>query len=387
MVPPIRRTFNNTPPGCGPVATRFAARLELALARTATYGVHMAEWMIYGANGYTGELVARRAARLGLRPVLAGRSGGAIRVLAGELGLDHVEVALDDPVTLRAALSGVRLVAHCAGPFVATSAPMVDACLATGTHYLDVTGEIEVFESIFARHEEAVAAGVVLVPGAGFDVVPTDCLAARLAAALPGASGLELAFRAGGGLSRGTARTALSGLAGGGRVRRNGVLVPTQAGSPRRRVPFPSGERSVASVRWGDLVTAFRSTGIPNITVYAGLPMKGRGAALAGVLRSAPLLGLARRVVSARVTGPDADRRARSRSEVWGEVRDADGHARSGTLTGPNAYDLTADAVVRAVGELNDARTCPAPGAYTPSMAFGVDFAAKLDGVRVSDVV
>jgi saccharopine dehydrogenase (NAD+, L-lysine-forming) len=346
----------------------------------------MPEWMIYGANGYTGELVARRAVRLGFRPVLAGRSGGAIRTLAGELGLEHVVVALDDPAALRAALSGVQLVAHCAGPFVATSAPMVDACLATGTHYLDVTGEIDVFESIFARHQEAVAAGVVLVPGAGFDVVPTDCLAARLAASLPGASSLELAFHAGGGLSRGTARTALSGMAGGGRVRRNGVLVPTRAGSPRRRAPFPSGERSVASVRWGDLVTAFRSTGIPNITVYTELPMKGRGAALAGVLRSAPLLGLARRVVSARVTGPDADRRARSRSEVWGEVRDADGHARSGTLTGPNAYDLTADAVVRAVRELTDARTCPAPGAHTPSMAFGVDFAARLDGVRVSDI-
>jgi len=346
----------------------------------------MPEWMIYGANGYTGELVARRAVERGQRPVLAGRSAAAVRALADELGLDHVVVALDDPAALRSALSAVRLVAHCAGPFVVTSAPMVDACLATGTHYLDVTGEIEVFESIFGRHDEAVAAGVVVVPGAGFDVVPTDCLAARLVAALPGASSLELAFRAGGGLSRGTARTALSGMADGGRVRRSGVLVPTPVGSPRRRVRFPSGERAVGSIRWGDLVTAFRSTGIPNITVYTELPMKGRGAALTGVLRSAPLLGLARRVVNARVTGPDADRRARSRSEVWGEVRDAAGHTRSGTLTGPNAYDLTADSVVRAVGELNGARTRPAPGAYTPSMAFGADFAATLEGVRVSEV-
>ncbi len=360
-------------------------RQELALARPATYGVLMPEWMIYGANGYTGELVARRAARLGLRPILAGRSA-AVRALADELGLDHVVVALDDPVALRTALSAVRLVAHCAGPFAVTSGPMVDACLATGTHYLDVTGEIEVFESIFARQADAVAAGVVMVPGAGFDVVPTDCLAARLAAALPSASSLELAFHAGGGMSRGTARTALSGMAGGGRVRRDGVLVRTPAGSPRRRAPLPSGERAVASIRWGDLVTAFRSTGIPNITVYTELPMNGRGAALTGVLRSAPLLGLARRIVSARVTGPDAERRARSRSEVWGEVRDADGHTRSGTLTGPNAYDLTADSVVRAVGRLNDSGTCPAPGVYTPSMAFGSDFAATLDGVRVSDI-
>jgi short subunit dehydrogenase-like uncharacterized protein len=346
----------------------------------------MPDWVIYGANGYTGELVSRRAARLGMRPVLAGRSAAAVRTLADELGLDHVVVALDDPVALRATLSGVRLVAHCAGPFAVTSRPMVDVCIATGTDYLDVTGEIEVFESIFARHDEAVAAGIVMVPGAGFDVVPTDCLAARLAAALPDASRLALAFRAGGGVSRGTALSALEGMAGGGRVRRGGVLVRTPAGSPRRRVPFPSGERSVAGVRWGDLVTGFRSTGIPNITTYTELPLNGRGAVLSRVLRSAPLLGLARRVVSARVTGPDADRRARSRCEVWGEVCNADGQVRSGTLTGPNVYDLTADSVVRAAGRLIDAASRPAPGAYTPSMAFGAGFAATLDGVRVSDI-
>jgi short subunit dehydrogenase-like uncharacterized protein len=346
----------------------------------------MADWMIYGANGYTGKLVARRAVGLGLRPVLAGRSATAVRALADELDLDHVVVALDDPDSLRIALSTVRLVAHCAGPFAVTSAPMVDACLATGTDYLDVTGEIEVFESIFARSDEATAAGIVMVPGAGFDVVPTDCLAARLAAALPTATSLELAFHAGGGLSRGTARTALDGMAGGGRIRRNGVLVRTPAGSPRRRVPFPSGERAVAGVRWGDLATGFRSTGIPNITTYTVLPMDGHVTAITGALRSAPLLGLARRVVNARVTGPDADRRARSRSEVWGEVRDADGRACAGTLTGPNAYDLTADSVVRAAQRLTASESRPAPGAYTPSVAFGADFAATLDGVHVSDI-
>jgi saccharopine dehydrogenase (NAD+, L-lysine-forming) len=251
-------------------------------------------------------------------------------------------------------------------------------------HYLDVTGEIEVFEAVFARHDDAVAAGIVLLPGSGFDVVPTDCLAARLAAALPTATTLELAFLAGGGMSRGTALSGLAGMAGGGRIRRGGLLVRTPAGSPRRRVEFPSGPREVAAVRWGDLVTAFRSTGIPDITTYTGLPAGGRGAGLAGVAGWAPVRALARRVVRARFTGPSAARRAASRSEVWGRVADATGASVTGTLTGPNAYDLTADAVVRAVGRLLDPATAPTPGAHTPSSAFGAGFVETLDGVRVT---
>jgi len=339
-------------------------------------------WMIYGANGYTGELVARLAVVRGERPILAGRNAAAIGALAAELGLEHRVADLREPGKL---LDGVRAVAHCAGPFSATSAPMVAACLATGTHYLDVTGEIEVFEAVFARHEDAVAAGIVLLPGAGFDVVPTDCLAASLSAALPGATSLELAFRAGGGLSPGTAKTSLAGMAGGGRVRRGGLLVPVAAGTPRRKVPLPSGEREVAAIRWGDLVTAYRSTGIPDITTYTVLPSGGRGAGLASVMSWGPLRALASRYVTARIHGPSASVRASSRCEVWGSVRDAAGASMTATLTGPNAYDLTADSVVRAVGLVLAAGV--SAGAHTPSSAFGAGYAATLDGVLVTPPV
>jgi short subunit dehydrogenase-like uncharacterized protein len=342
----------------------------------------VADWLIYGANGYTGDLVARLAAARGERPILAGRNGAAVGALAAELGLDHRVADLRDPVALRAMLNGVRVVAHCAGPFAITSAPMVDACLADGVHYLDITGEIEVFDAIFARHADAERAGVVLLPGAGFDVVPTDCLAARLATALPSATHLDLAFLAGGGLSRGTAMTGLAGMADGGRLRRGGEMVATRAGSPRRRVPMPSGMRDVAAVRWGDLVTAYRSTGIPNITTYTALPMGGRVAGLSTLLGWGPLRSVAERVVRSRVTGPSAAVRAKTHCEVWGEVRDADGGSASGTLTGPNAYDLTADSMVRATRRLLDGDVTP--GAHTPSSAFGAAYVDSLDGVRVS---
>jgi short subunit dehydrogenase-like uncharacterized protein len=344
-------------------------------------------WMIYGANGYTGELVARRAVCRGERPVLAGRNGAAVRALATELDLDAIVVDLADAADLRAALGGIDVVAHCAGPFSRTSAPMVDACLATGTHYLDVTGEMPVLEAVLARDGEAVAAQVVLLSGAGFDVVPTDCLAGLLAGTLPDAVSLELAFHAPGGMSRGTMLTGLD-FAGGGTVRRvGGVLRRTSLGEPSRTVPFPSGARTVGAISWGDVVTAYHSTGIGEITVYTSLSARGPMAKVGGrLLRYAPVREFLRAAVRRGLPGPSAQVRARTRSEIWAEVRSATGH-RSGTLTGPNAYDLTADAVVRAAVRLAGQHPGSAgvkPGAHTPATAFGPDFVRELDGVTVT---
>jgi saccharopine dehydrogenase (NAD+, L-lysine-forming) len=348
--------------------------------------------MIYGANGYTGRLVAKLAVARGERPLLAGRDAAAVGRLAAELGLDHHAVDLADAPGLRAALDGVGAVAHCAGPFTATSAPMVEACLATGTHYLDITGEVPVFEAVLGRHEDAVAAGVVLLPGAGFDVVPTDCLAGLLAAALPDADTLELGFLAGGGSSGGTTRTGLDVAARGGLRRVEGRLVPSPFGQPRRAVPFPSGTRTLGAMTWGDLVTAHRSTGIGNITMYGPVPAHGSAAgaafaALQRVMRLGPARALATRAARRWVSGPDEAARAATRCEVWAQVRNAAGQTRSATLTGPNAYNLTADAVVRAVRYVL-AGTGPAgpiaPGAHTPATALGPDFVRELDGVTVT---
>jgi short subunit dehydrogenase-like uncharacterized protein len=332
-------------------------------------------WMIYGANGYTGELVARLAVARRERPVLAGRNAAAVTALATELHLDAVPVDLSDAAGLRRALAGVDAVAHCAGPFSRTSRPMVDACLATGTHYLDVTGEPPVLEAVLARDAEAAAAGVTLLTGGGFDVVPTDCLAGLLAAELPGAAALDIAFRASGGMSRGTALTGLDGplLA----LRRlDGHLVRGPVGRPTRDVPFPSGTRTVGAIAWGDVVTAHHSTGIPTITVYTTLP---RASLAARLLRLGPLRALARRAVRRRAPGPSAEVRAATGVEIFAEVR-AGSARRSGVLTGPNPYDLTADAVLRGLPLLAAAE----PGAHTPATAFGPDFVRTLDGVTIT---
>jgi saccharopine dehydrogenase (NAD+, L-lysine-forming) len=348
--------------------------------------------MIYGANGYTGRLAARLAVARGERPILAGRDAAGIGALATELGLEQRVVSLTDTAGLRAALAEVAVVAHCAGPYHATAAPMVDACLATGTHYLDITGELPVFEAIHARHEEAVAAGVVLLPGAGFDVVPTDCLASLLAAERPGAVALELAFLARGGMSPGTAKTGLAMTAAGSWRRVGGQLRPTPFGQPSRVVPFPSGDRRVGAVPWGDLVTAYLSTGIGDITVYTRVPVRSRAgqvraAVVQRLLRYGVIRRLAARTITKRVAGPSPQTRAATGVEVWGEVRDAAGDKRTGTLVGPNGYDLTADALVRAAAYLVTG-TGPAgpiaPGAHTPATAFGGNFARELTGVTIT---
>lgn len=169
-------------------------------------------WLLYGAYGFTGRLIAREAVERGHRPVLAGRDADETAALADALSLEHGVFGLDEEGALREALAGVDAVVHAAGPFSRTWRPMVEACLATGTHYLDITGEVEVFEALHALDGRASDAGVALLPGVGMDVVPSDCLAARLAERLPDATHLELALHSTGGPSRGTARTQVEAL-------------------------------------------------------------------------------------------------------------------------------------------------------------------------------
>ncbi|HWW60275.1 MAG TPA: saccharopine dehydrogenase NADP-binding domain-containing protein, partial [Thermoanaerobaculia bacterium] len=208
-------------------------------------------WMIYGANGYTGELIAREAARRGMRPILAGRSAERVEPLARELGLESRVFPVTQPN-----LDGVTIVLHCAGPFVRTSGPMVRACLDAGAAYLDITGEIEVYETVLAKHEEAIQRGALLLPGVGFDVVPTDCLGAMLAQRLPDATELWLAFSSGAGLSRGTIKTMIEGAGEGGAIRRDGRIVRVPMLFDVREIPYKSKPRLSMTIPWGDVSTA-----------------------------------------------------------------------------------------------------------------------------------
>jgi short subunit dehydrogenase-like uncharacterized protein len=336
-------------------------------------------WMIYGANGYTGELCARKAKERGEVPILAGRSADKIAPLAKELGLEHRAFDLSKPN-----LDGVTLVLHCAGPFSATSKPMVDACLAAKAHYLDVTGEAEVFEAVLERDADAKRAGIALLPGVGFDVVPSDCLAALLKEQLPTATQLELAFAPLGRSSPGTLKTSIESLPKGGLIRRGGKLQRVPGAYRVKEIPFADQKRTCMSVPWGDVATAWRSTRIPDITVYmAARPSMVRAARLTRF--TGPLLGLGivqtymKKKVEHNVRGPNEAARAKSSAQFWGRVADAE-KAIQMTLTVPDGYTLTADAAVECAVRTFLGKV--SPGAWTPSLAFGSGFAATLPGVR-----
>ena len=349
-------------------------------------------FLLYGANGYTGDLIARRAVAIGLRPALAGRTSQAVARLAGELGLEHRIARVDDAATLDAAIGDAPLVLNCAGPFSRTASAVASACIRRRAHYLDITGEIGVFESLVARDADAERAGVMLLPGVGFDVVPSDCLAAHVARRLPSATQLTIAIQGPTTMSRGTALTSLEGFAAGrgsGAVRRDGRIVRVPPAWKTRIVDFGAGPVRVTTMPWGDVATAFHSTGIPNVEVYMAIP-----AALRRVMRYGgillPLLATApvRRRLEARIRrgapGPTAEQRGRGWSRFWAEARDDAGHAATARLIAPEAYELTVRASIECARRVLNGEW--RAGFQTPSSAYGPDLVLAIDGVRREDL-
>lgn len=340
--------------------------------------------LVYGVTGFTGALVSARAAASGLPHLRAARSTRLFRSPIPR-GCEGRVVALDDPFTLDAALADVAVVLNCAAPLSRTRPPLLDACLRTRTHYLDLAAEVSDVQAVAARSGEAAEAGVMLLPGVGFGVVPTDCLAAHLSARLPGATELRLAVRTDGG----TLGTLLHDLPGPWVVRRNGALVPARAEDLRWKVPGEEGPPSaLLHARRGDLVTAPHTTGIPTVATYVVLPP-----ALAWLAGT----GTGRRVVErgmggglpgrlARLLPGGRSERARTRGAiaVHGEARAPDGRRAAARLTGPDARDVTADAAARVAARVLDGAV--RPGFRTPAELLGGDFVLELDGVARTEV-
>lgn len=344
--------------------------------------------LVYGSYGYTGDLVVREAVTRGMSPVLAGRAADKLAAQSAAFAFEARPVELTNAHGLDRALADVAVVLHCAGPFTRTSQAMAEACLRTGTHYLDITGEIAVFEALAARDAEANKARVLLLPGLGFDVVPTDCLAAHLKARLPSAAHLALALDVHGSASRGTTLTALESVGRAGMIRRGGELTPVPLNWKTREFDFGRGMRPATAFPWGDVATAFYSTGIPDIEVYTATPFLRRGLQAArylGWLTRAPLVRPAlERAVRSLPPGASPEKRARGYCLIYGEVSDERGARRAARLRTPDGYTLTAQTAVAAARRVLEGTA--APGFQTPSRAFGADFILQFPGVERRDL-
>lgn len=344
-------------------------------------------FLIYGANGYTGELITRMAAERRLKPILAGRNEAKVAELAAKYGFEHRAFSLDDAAKLDAALSEVDMVLHCAGPFSITSLPMVKACIRNKKHYTDITGEISVFETCAAMGKKAEEAGVMIMPGVGFDVVPSDCLAKHLKDRLPTATHLSLAFYGMGRISHGTQATMTMNVGKGGAIRKDGKITPVPAAWKTREIDFGEVKKMGVTIPWGDVSTAYYSTGIPNIEVFTIVPpsnlkMLKMSRYLGWLLATHPFQNYLQSKIPAG--GPSDAERAKGRTLMWGEASDADGNRVEARQQGPEGYTLTAIAALNIAEKIMSGSYTP--GYQTPAKAYGAGLVMEIDGVSRQDL-
>jgi short subunit dehydrogenase-like uncharacterized protein len=343
-------------------------------------------FLLYGANGYTGELIARYAHQYNLQPILAGRRKEIIEPLANKLGLPFRIFDLNDTAALHAALKEIKVVLHAAGPFQFTAKQMIDACLQTGTHYTDINGDIAVFEMIKRYDVAAKNAGIMLLPGAGFDVVPTDCIALQLKKILPDAISLKLAFATlGGGLSHGTATTMATKLGEGGAVRKDGKIIPAPLGKKGMLIDFGTKKLFVMSIPWGDISTAHFTTGIPDIESYTGISEKTyrilKGQILFNwLLRTNLIRNYIKKKIKKSPAGPSDEQRSNATCLVWGQVTNAAGKTATARLSCPEGYTLTAFSSLIIIQKILSGDFLP--GYQTPASAYGENLVMEIPGVK-----
>ena len=345
--------------------------------------------LLYGSYGYTGALIARRAADAGLSPVLAGRRAEPLERQATDLGLDHRTFSLEHPRVVERQVADFDAVLNCAGPFSETARPMYEACLDAGTDYLDIAGEIDVLEAIAERDREAEKSDVTLFPGVGFDVVPTDCLAAHLQNRLPDATRLTLALDGLGTFSPGTLKSIVADLGESGAIREDGEIRTVPAAWRTRRFDYGTGAKPSVTVPWGDVSTAYYATGIPNIEVYASVPKRvpevmRRTRALVPLLGAKPVRAGLNALIDAVVSGPTAEERARSTTRIRGEVENDEGERAVARLLTPDTYDVTARTAVEAAERTLSGEV--SAGFQTPASAFGPEFITEFEGVELEDL-
>lgn len=342
-------------------------------------------FLLYGANGYTGKLITLFAKEYGLKPVLAGRRAEVLEPMAKELNTTYHVVDLNDAAKLESLLKEFPLVLHAAGPFKNTAKQMIDACLKTSTHYIDITGEIVVYEMAKKYNDAALKAGIMLMPGAGFDVVPTDCIALFLKNKLPDASELKLAFASiGGGLSHGTALTMAEGMGEKSAERKDGKIVRVPLGHKGMWVDFGVKRMFVMSIPWGDVSTAYTTTGIPTIRTYTGVAPKTFKLLkfqflFNWLLRTSFMRNKQIKKINSKAAGPSDERRAKSKGLVWGEAKNANGQTVQARLIGPDGYTLTAHSSLIIAKKILNGNF--KPGYQTPAGCYGEDLILEVPGI------
>jgi len=346
--------------------------------------------IVYGSYGYTGKLIVQECQSKNHHVILAGRNREALNKQHEETGYPFEVVDIQDAIALKKLLIKGSIVIHCGGPFRFTAKAMADACLETKTHYIDITGEYQVFELLAGYDVKAKEAGIMIMPGTGFDVVPSDCLAVHLKKRLPSATHLRLAFTmVPVSRSRGTKKSMTENLGQTAYLRKNGVLTPFKLGHDVISVDFGSFTTNATRIQWGDISTAWRSTGIPNIDVFVGVSDKTiRGLKIATrlgwLLKLRPIKNYLLKRIDKGKTGPSEEELSNGKCYLRGEVWDESGNRHVSLINGPNAYLLTAKTAMLITEKILKGNFMP--GYQTPAMCYGEDLILEIAGVTRTDV-
>lgn len=345
------------------------------------------QFLLYGANGYTGKLIAKLAATYNLQPILAGRTEANIKPLAAELQLPYRIIDLDNKAALENALSEVKLVLHAAGPYVHTAKQMIEVCLQTGVHYIDINGDISVFEMLKKYDSAAKEKNIMVMPGVGFDVVPTDCIALQLKNKMRDATHLKLAFASiGGGLSHGTATTMAGKIGKGGAARENGMIMRKPLGQKGMWVNFGEKKLFVMTIPWGDISTAYTTTSIPNIEAYTGMAPKFYRIlklqwAFNWLLRTEFVRNIIRKKIKAKPAGPSDEQRKKSSSLVWGEASNTSGEKLTTCISCLDGYTLTAHSSLLISKKILEGNY--KTGYQTPAGCYGENLIMEVPGTKI----
>jgi len=341
--------------------------------------------LIYGATGYTGRLIAGQLRHSRCHLVIAGRTPRRVQALAGELGVTGRAIALAGPQALDQAFDDVDVVINAASPFALTASRLIESCLRTKTHYLDITGELGVFRTAFGYDEAARKRGIMIMPGAGLGVVASDCLASHVAGLVANAKYLRIALLRPDSFSRGTFRSAI-GLANSRvSIRRNGRLMSLPVGRLQRAFDFGNGEKESVAVSWPDVFTAYHSTGIRNIEAYFEADFASRalyhlGAGVADTMQLNPVKNLIDAIARAWPEGPPEVQRRAEKCVIVAEAEDSWRQVRSARLTTPDGYSFTAEAASAIA--LRAARGDFLSGFQTPARVYGADLALEFKGTH-----
>lgn len=324
----------------------------------------MNKLMIYGATGYTGRMAAEHAKAQGLDVVIAGRNGESLESLAAQLCVPYRVFTPDNQAA--ESLEGIGVLLNFAGPFAQTADALMQACIKVGVDYLDITAEIKVYRLAERLGAQAAEAGVMLLPGVGWDVVPTDCLAMHVARRVRDPQALKVALQVAGSMSRGSALSVSEIIGAGLLARVDGLLVATPDTKPQH-FEFGDGPALCVPLSFGDLVTGWHSTGIPNISMFVHIT---GDAFPEGDLSQLP-------------DGPSAEQREAHRARAVAEVIGADGASARSVIETVNGYTYTPLAAVEAARRVlhGDRR----PGFETPARVFGVGFAETIAGTTITD--